>query len=461
MVMNTMKLKKTAGIVFAIAFSLTIPILMGSCVRSDPESPVGIGPGVDTSQEVQSKISKVNVFIENSGSMDGFIKGLTHFQDDIGVLLTDMLYHYGEENIKIYFIHNDLHEVLKTREVSNNVDLTNVADWLNIEWVKEQRGSNTKLNNIFSTILDATSDSTVSILISDCIYSIGKNGKTINMLNSEKTTTRGAFLKRSKRGDINLATSIYRMTSEFHGNYYPYTGDSDYYPIKGLLPYYICVFADNDVMNEFCSKIKISEEEYKGYCTKYAIAHTGSEELYWTILPNTGKKGRFQTTRSVRGESCSNKVQGIEKVQGDRDGVFSFSVAVDMSGVNVDEEYLLDTSNYVLDNSRYVITSIAPFNKDEINPTDWLKVSNSPKKPTHVITIETTGTAVCDLEVSLERKMPQWVDQYNIMDDTNPDLIKKGGTFGLKYWIEGISGAYETIYPEDNTYFNLKIKIKK
>lgn len=414
------------------------------------------GPLLSCTQNI-----KVNIYIENSGSMDGFVKGLTNFKSDIGNLLADVKYHYDEENIKMFFIHNDAHEILRTPEASSGKDLADVAQWIGVEWRKEPRGSNTKLNNIFKTILDRTDDRTVSILISDCIYSIGKNGNTIDLLDHEKTTTKDAFLTRSKKGNMKLATSIYRMTSAFDGNYYPYTGDVNKYYYRGELPYYICVFADNNVMNDFCTKVKISEKDYKGYKNRYTIAHSSTEEPYWTILPLTNKKGRF---KKIREKNCVDKVHGIEKVERDRNGVLSFCVAVDMSDVNVQEDYLLNPANYILDNTRYTISSITPFNKEEINPSDLMMLQKSSRMPTHILTIEATGTAVCDLEIALERKMPQWIDTFNIMDDTSKEKLEnKGnvGSFGLRYWIEGISRAYETLYPGDNAYFNFNITIKK
>lgn len=462
--MITMKkiiFRKRLSDICILLLSMCISLTMYSCKRgivSEGEETIDTIINEPSSPSEEVNDIKVNIYIENSGSMDGFIKGVTDFKSDIGNLLADVKYQYDEENIKIYFIHNDTHEILRTSEASTGQDLADVAQWIGIEWKKEPRGSNTKLNNIFKKILERTDDKTVSILISDCIYSIGKSGKTIDLLDHEKTTTKDAFLTRSKKGDIKLATSIYRMTSLFDGWYYPYTGDANRFSFKGELPYYICVFADNNVMNDFCSKIKISEKDYKGYNNRYSIAHISTEEPYWSVLPLTNKKGRFQ---KIRGNNSIYNVHGIENVEHDRSGAFSFSVAVDMSGVNVQEDYLLDPSNYILDNSRYIISSITSFNKDDVNPSDMIMLQKSPKMPTHIITIEATGTAVCDLEIALERKLPHWVDQFNIMDDTKPAMIKNCESFGLRYWIEGISRAYETLYPNDNAYFNFKITIKK
>ena len=409
---------------------------------------------------------KVNIYIENSGSMDGFVeKGTTDFKDDVYNLLVDIENWYDpndEGSVHLYFINNDCKEKLQVFDASSGKEIADFATWIGVNWKKQMlnRGSNTNINNIFSSILQRTDEQTISILISDCIYSIG-NGKTMEQLGIAKAGTKDAFLKGCKRGERDLATSIYRMTSAFDGSYYPYTGDANKFLYRGDLPYYICVFANNDVMNDFCSKVTISEKDYKGYKNRYTISHSSTEEPYWTILPLTKKKGRFQ---KIREENCVDKVHGIDNVERDRYGVLSFCVAVDMSGVNVQEDYLLNPANYILDNTRYTIASITPFNKEEINPSDLIMLQKGSQMPTHILTIEATGTAICDLGISLERKMPQWIDTFNIMDDTSKEKLEnKGnvGSFGLRYWIEGISRAYETLYPGDNEYFNLKITIKK
>lgn len=464
MVMRQIKIKRIKIAIFVFFFATLILSTFGSCRRGGDAD---VNDSIDTLEtEDSTKVShqdiKVNIYIENSGSMDGFVKGRTNFKNDIGYLLVSIKCHYGEDNVKMYFIHNDVHEDLTTSELSSGKELADLAQWIDVEWKKEPRGSNTKLNNIFKAILERTNDETVSILISDCIYSIGKNGNTIDLLDHEKNTTIDAFLTRSKRGNRTLSTSIYRMLSAFNGKYYPYTGDKDSFYYRGDLPYYICVFANNDVMNDFCSKVTISDKKvYNGYKNRYTISHSSTEEPYWTILPLTNKKGRFQ---KIREKNCVDKVHGIDNVERDRNGVLSFCVAVDMSGVNVQEDYLLNPDNYVLDNTRYAITSITPFNKEEINPSDLIMLQKSSQMPTHILTIEATGTAICDLGLALERKMPQWIDTFNIMDDTSKEKLEnKGnvGSFGLHYWIEGISRAYETLYPGDTTYYNLKITIKK
>ena len=51
-----------------------------------------------------------------------------------------------------------------------------------------------KLNEILKMILDSTNQSNISILVSDCIYSLDKKNDTEGALEFEKSLTKGAFL---------------------------------------------------------------------------------------------------------------------------------------------------------------------------------------------------------------------------------------------------------------------------
>lgn len=446
-----------------LSFLLLIPLLTTSCngrrvddTEQESDTPEELNRDIVSYDEEVSDDIKVNIYVENSGSMDGFVKGLTNFKSDIGNLLADVKYHYNEENVKIYFIHNDLHENLKIFDAASGKDLADVAQWINVEWKKEPRGSNTKLNNIFKKILDNTDGRTVSILISDCIYSIGKNGNTMDLLDHEKTTTKDAFLSRSKKGDMVLSTLIFRMISSFDGKYYPYTGDVNNYQYTGNLPYFICVFADNTLMKDFCTKVKISDKDYKGYTNRYSFVHGSAHAPRWTILPMTKKSGRFNASRESK-----FWVHGIEGVKMERGKHLAFAIAIDMNEINVPDDYMTDISNYELDNDKYQIDSITHYNGNSINSTDLAMIKRGEHTPTHVIYIKSTGTAVCDLTITLKRQVPIWVSKYSIMDDTKPDSIRTGGSFGLQYWVEGISRAYETLYPNETAYYELCVKITK
>ncbi|KAA6325629.1 hypothetical protein EZS27_025175 [termite gut metagenome] len=226
-------------------------ILLFSCKRVPPDSPdqqSSDPPVVDSVLSVT--VNAINVYIENSGSMDGYVNGNTEFKDAIRDLLVELKYHYDEGKIKIHFINSDIHPTaIKT-------DLADFARNINAEWKVGNRASS-NLNNVFKQILGKTGKNTISILFSDCIYSI-KGGKTIDLLSDEKSLTKDAFLSKSKTGGIGLSTTIVKMKSRFTGTYYDKNNAKTYLTNEDR-PYYISVIGDKNAILDFNSKIRVEK----------------------------------------------------------------------------------------------------------------------------------------------------------------------------------------------------------
>lgn len=410
----------------------------------------------------------VNIYIENSGSMDGFVNGITAFKDAIGKLLAKLKYYYDEDNVQIFFIRNDRaasnNEVEKLNVVKAcEANISDFATAIDIKWKEDMshRGHNTNLNNIFKELLSRTDEKTITILFSDCIYSIGSGGVE-DLLSHEKWTTYDAFLSHSKQNKGSLATTIIKMKSGFDGKYYPYTGDRNYFKYTGELPYYICVLANQEVLADFNNKIKLGKGEIDGYDNKYILAHSGSANLYYSILTSTNNKGRFKPNRQFSSPSFVHGIKDIDLKPNKHTGdPFTFAVALDMKNVDVEEDYLLDTRNYTLTEDNFQVIRVEKVDKAIVNANDWQRIKDA--SPTHVIIVEAKDMHWTNVElgIALKKQVPGWIEECNILDDTKPSNLVGGKSFGLKFWIHGISEAYEEIYPEDKNYFTIKIYVNK
>ena len=417
----------------------------------------------------------VNVYIENSGSMDGFVNGFTEFKGDIGKLLVDLKYHYGNDNVHIYFIRNDKpigkgqEEELQVKEWKDSkTDIADFAKAIDLTWKEDKsyRGSNTNLNNIFRRILDSTDRNTISILVSDCIYSIG-NGETIQQLNAAKNTTYDAFLMASKRNGGYLATTVVKMKSFFNGKYYPFTGDRNAFKIIGELPYYICVISNQDNLADFNKDIKI--QKLDGFDNKYVIDKGSVDSLYYATLGSQKlrKGGSYRTIKKDNYHSFENVSFGGSSCSHSEKQELEFAVAIDMKRIDVDVNYLLDTSNYVLSNNLFRVKEVCDKNKkkQDIYPAEWDRIKDS---SSHIIVLQATETIFSipkkdglSVKIGLKKQMPQWIEECNTLDDTSVKKLEGRKSFGLKYWIEGIAEAYEKMYAKDKNYFEIEIKIKK
>jgi hypothetical protein len=398
----------------------------------------------------------INVYIENSGSMDGYVNGNTEFKGAIRDLLVLLKYYYGQnEGIRIYFINS------KIRGTNTQIDVATFAQNINAFWKVqgENRGSS-NLNNIFKMILAQTNKNVISILFSDCIYSIkGRNAE--GLLSDEKSLTKDAFLSRWRQNSLTLATTIVKMQSGFNGIYYD--KDNQKTNLNGeRRPYYICVIGSNDAMADFNTKIPLEKDKIMGFDNKYVISTDATDKLYYSVLLSTDNVGRFRASREFSSKEYVHGIEDISMKSRSRNSggsnKFTFAVAVNLQNIAVEEDYLMNLQNYTLDDNNFYIKEVKKIDKNNISASDWVRIGKA--TPTHIIVVEATGTALSDVKVSLKKQMPQWVEATNILDDRN---IRKNldKTFGIKYLIEGIAESYQIIYPNNKNFFELEIKIHK
>ena len=440
-------------------YLLAMVAVITTCLLSCNDSGRGNNGGKESSENIDVPLPApinpvINVYIENSGSMDGYVNGNTEFKGAIRDMLVLLRHHFGQNNsIRVHFINSRIRVVTDTQ-----TDLANFAANLrprSTPWVVQgDNQSSSELNNVFRMILDKTDKETISILFSDCIYSIsGQDAE--GLLSNQKSLTKDAFLSRWRQDSLKLATTIVKMKSKFTGTYYDKNNKKTELRDVGR-PYYICIIGNNDVMIDFNAKIPLEEGKIEGFDNKYIISTGATENIYYSVLPITEKVGRFKSDRDY---STGDYVRGIKEVnmrnRGDR---LTFAVAVDFRNVAAENDYCMNPDNYTLGDNNFRIKEIKPVGEYNIHPTDKNIIKNA--NPTHLIILEATGTAISNVKVSLKKQMPQWIAETNIIDDSNirSNLDK---TFGIKYLIEGIAESYQVLYPMDKNFFEFEIKIKE
>jgi hypothetical protein len=392
----------------------------------------------------------VNIYIENSGSMNGYVNGNTKFKGAIRDLLVMLKYYYGEKNINIHFINSDIYPT------QIHGDIVTFSNTLNTKTFKVGNTFSSNLNNIFNQILSKTAKDTMSILLSDCIYSI-QGSKTEDLLSDQKSLTKDAFLTKFKSKE-KLATSIVKLTSEFNGTYYDKNNKKT--QLSGQLrPYYITIMATDKAMINFNENIKLVKGKVEGFENKYNLTlNDYSQGIYFSVINTNEDSGRFKPDR---GFSDNGAIKGIEDVSiNDRNSSnFIFAVAVDMNSIPVEDSYILDKRNYSIKNANYKIKGIYLFTEKNIKTNSVNMLAKANAKPTHYIVFESTTPNFTNLTFTLKKQIPQWVYETNTNDDSNVSQ-NSNNTFGIKYLIEGINEAYETESKNSN-YLELTINIKK
>lgn len=427
----------------------TIAVVFTSCdyraERSEREE-----TGENANQAIRQPTNSsyiYKVFLENSGSMDGYVRGVTAFEDDLYKLLVDIS--YLADTVQVNYIN--------TRIIPYESGIQRFINSLEPDAFRQRGGnrSNSNLYQIFQKVLEETGGEKVSMLISDYIFSIG-GGDTEKKLNNQKISIYNTF--RRKLQQEPFATLIIKLSSEFNGNYY----DKNDRPVNlndVQRPYYVWLMGKQEAIEQF--KNKIGFRNLEGFQHTYML--TASSEVqkpFYTVLSNFNKTGNFRTDRDYSGRDYVHGIRNVEAAsRGAEEGQFGFSIAVDMSQIPVDSDYLVNTSNYRV-NGSYQLENVQPVAEiKQMNARDLNMIEG---KATHILTFMAKGKSYADLTVALKKQTPAWVQATQTNDDTNikNDSIQHDKTFGFSYLVEGVEEAYQNISGQD-AYFSIEVSVKK
>lgn len=385
-----------------------------------------------------------NFYIENSLSMDGYVKGNTDFESAITRLLVLTKDYASQQNLHINFINSKIYP-------SKEVDITNFSEKLEPQSIVYNVGGRDRgvsdLNKVFKMILDSTGKGRIGVLISDCIYSLGKTGDTEGRLNIQKNLTMDAFLSKLRQTDI--STVCLKLNSGFNGTYF----DLNNKPTKIAdinRPYYIWLMGSRKELEDFYNRIPLGSLE--GYRSNFVMSYSDdSESPFYTVLKETNIKGSFTPDRSNK-----EYVHSLTDVRYDK-GTLQFTLAVDLSKLPVDSSYLLDIRNYKLTDG-FTIAALEKLNRDKISRRDRVTIEQT--TATHLLTITTSQTySLRDLTIELKKQIPAWVKGTNCLDDTDVNSTPDK-TFGLLKLLEGVYDAYMQLSPKQGAFFSITINLK-
>jgi len=254
---------------------------------------------------------RVNVFLENSGSMFGYMQGTTSFESAVMDFLVDIDYHY-KSNLGFYYINRDTFPQKK--------DLVNFVNDLEPDEIKKfgDVGSS-NLNSVFKQILNITNKNDIGIFISDCIYSI-KGDNPIDLLNHERSLTKKAFLDKS---DFKVTTIVIKLISDFNGKYWYWDDEKQkeiYKKINQKRPFYIWIIGSLPAMKVFYKKVDFEKlKTLKGYDNIYLMANADdTKPPFYTILQSTGERGRFNPDKLHANQDFIHGIENIKPMRKNR-----------------------------------------------------------------------------------------------------------------------------------------------
>lgn len=377
----------------------------------------------------------VNVYIENSASMDGYVQGTADFKTTVYSYLQYIKIQNVCDSLNLFYLNSrifpqgtvtdDNLEVLKyfvERLDPNSFRLKGTVPGEN------SRGTS-DIDDLLRSIIKTTNENIISILVTDGIFSPGSGRDANEYIAAQKVGLMGTFSTLMNKIK-NAAVILYKMESQFEGTYYDKTDTR--IPYKGLRPYYIWVVGSTENLTELLNKVP--KNKFNTEPEEIFMISEVSHQPKYIVDDNFGNHKKNRNNNYV--------VEGLTK---DKSGKVRFAVKVDFSGVLVDESYLSNPDNYFYNLNNYSLE----IQKLDKNPkyTHKLKFTSRDARPHPGV-----------MSIKLKMEEPQWAESSN---DNYGGKPLEGKTYGLKYQIDGLYEAFTKDMKDEQKYYNeIIIKIQ-
>lgn len=383
-----------------------------------------------TIQPVSNSISDplkptFNVYMENSGSMDGYVKGTTQFEQALYNYLTNIKISVEPtitDSLNLYYINREI-----IPRGSSLEDFIEKLEPANFRAAGGNRGES-DIADVLANVLKNTEGDVVSIMVTDGIFSPGRGRDASEYLINQQIGIKRIFadyIKENKDG----AVILYQLSSRFNGIYYNLIDSR--IPIDENRLFYVWVIGSKDYLKTLKDKVKdeyLKERSAENWLNVFT-AMNGIQEIKYALHTSIGKWEKSKSKTSTT----------ITKLKKDkRSGEVKFAINVDFSNLLLDDSYLLNLENYE-NNSKYDI---------EVKSS---KNSNY----THTLYFTSDKVSVGQVKVKLKAKKPDWVNETNDDDGTG---AAKDKTYGIKYQVDGVFEAFTINSGEYYAEINIEIK---
>jgi hypothetical protein len=369
-----------------------------------------------------SRNTHINVYVENSGSMDGYVAGVTEFEQAVYNYLTDIIISDVTDSLNLFYINS--------RVIPQGSDIEDFIQRLEPSTFQARGGNRgiSDISNVIESILSETKRNDIAILVTDGIFSPGRGRDASQYLVNQQIGIKRVMAEYIKE-NYNTAVIIYQLSSQFSGYYY--NKEDSIIQINEQRPFYIWIIGDVDNLNNLYNQIPEARFQGSGVLNSFSIT-MGNKKTNYAVKMGSGK---FDLDK----KSPKNTIKNLKKDTKGKQNSVRFTVSADLSGLLLNESYLRDTSNY------------------HINSKDFdLTISDAVSNHfgyTHQLNFISENVHKGFVSIKLIKQIPQWVEEVN---DDDGSIPVEGKTYGLKYQIHGIYQAYTF---DKGFYTELKINI--
>ena len=344
------------------------------------------------------------VYVENSGSMNGYMCDGSNLKDAVYDYVSDLK--NNTTTCDLFYINS---RIIPCKE-----SLDNYIKNLTPSSFAKAGGNlkDTDLRSILKLIMDKHEENTVSVFVSDCILDIPQNATNYfgNCQVSVKNTFNEAIAKYP-----NLGVEIIKLQSKFDGWWFCGKNKQMLNGVKR--PYYIWLIGDKNILAMLNEKVPV--DRIIGGINDYC-AYSTSQPISFTI-----DQKKFAVNHA-------NKI--------------NVEVLADLRPSLQEESFLENIYQYTPENPvQTKVMSVRPISKPD-------------SRFSHVINLELSSPhTLKSASITLNYpEMAQWVKLSNDSTGVYDNSIDK--TTGIQYLIQGVADAYRGHLNFGTVAFNLKNK---
>ena len=444
------------------AFALGVSVLLFSaCINGSPSksgnsavskkapseaSSKSENSSSSSSEQMQSNVAPtvhnpvVNVYLETSGSMNGYVNGGTSiFQQVVKEFLS------GINNANFASAVN--YNYINSKVIPRGNDLDQYITRLTPQSFSSQGNTaTTDIGGIFKTILEATDNNTISVFISDCIISPGRNNNPQAYARGQMTDVRDAIVSYVNKYQ-DLACMVYQFDSGFKGTYYDYQ-NTPHRNVNMERPFYIWVFGHTAQVAMLKLKY-VPDRDFRiaPIRNQWFIFNTPLSELqpvnkYGLLLSTGAQNGNYTRVNATT-------ARGVQKYG----NVYRFSFGANLSTAEylMGSDYIEDTDNYVhLVNKATKQEFYGIIEKDEGNTSPY----------TQIFRVESQNPfQKGPFTLAFVPNVPKWVVACNDDDDRTFNGSNNDKTYGIINIFNGVYNGFNS-GDRDNILAQFDFEIK-
>lgn len=367
-------------------------------------------------------INQVNVFLEVSGSMKGFMpankpNGITQFQQTIDPFLATI---QQSNNIqeKSFF---------EVREKPYPTGYDKLAR--TVRYGIQQAASSTTIPAILDSIISGNPDG-VNVLVSDFIYS-PENNRAVSFVSTD------IYRVLNKAKQQGQAISVFAATSDFDGTFYPAVKSTQKIIARccdTTIPYYVWVMGKPELVNLF------NREVVKNIFPEEVHAGFTFEAPAYSVIDNYKKLNIGEWYCLSENGVCQTITLGKSGIPNEVVIGLNFG---NLPQAFTNESYLKQNLKLIAENTDAQVAQIYPAAKFRTLPGVAGENINPLKNYTHFVKVKLNklNAPQTDLRLTLANQRPAWVQQWTTQDDSR--INQEGAkTFNLAGILDGVDRAF-------------------